>query len=122
MNRTAALLLLTLAPCIAVAQTAVPEIPFDANADLLKLPAGMNFGEVAGVAVNSKRHIFVYTRTGERSTVHGATAAHLQCHDLPAVFPCSCYFMSMMSISISLSRRFSHRTIRPEASTTSPDR
>src|SRR5438874_3559927 len=77
MNRTAALLLLTLAPCIAVAQTAVPEIPFDANADLLKLPAGMNFGEVAGVAVNSKRHIFVYTRTGERSTVHGATAAQL---------------------------------------------
>src|SRR4051812_16204043 len=76
MNRTA-LLLLTLVPCIAVAQAAVPEIAFDANADLVKLPVGMNFGEVAGVAVNSKRHIFVYTRTGERSTVHGATAAQL---------------------------------------------
>lgn len=61
---------------IAVAQ-AVPEIPFDGNIDLLKLPAGQYFGEVAGVAVNSQRHIFIFTRTGERSTVHGATAAQL---------------------------------------------
>src|SRR3954469_23433610 len=86
MNRTAALLLLTLAPCIAVAQVAVPEIRFDANADLLKLPAGTNFGEVAGVAVNSKRHIFVYSRTGERSTVHGATAAQLFEFDATGAF------------------------------------
>jgi DNA-binding beta-propeller fold protein YncE len=27
--------------------------------------------------MNSKRHLFVFTRTGERSTVHGATAAQL---------------------------------------------
>jgi hypothetical protein len=27
--------------------------------------------------VNSKRHIFIFTRSGERSTVHGATAAQL---------------------------------------------
>lgn len=59
------------------AQAAVPEIKFDANIDPLALPAGMNFGEVVGVALNSKRHVFVFTRTGERSTVHGATASQL---------------------------------------------
>ena len=56
---------------------AVPEIRFDATADFLKLPAGMNLGEVAGVAVNSKRHVFLFVRSGERSSVHGATAAQL---------------------------------------------
>jgi 6-bladed beta-propeller len=50
------------------AQTAVPEIPFDSVADLLKAPiAGPNavfVGEVGGVAQNSRGLIFVYTRTG----------------------------------------------------------
>jgi DNA-binding beta-propeller fold protein YncE len=47
------------------AQTAVPEIAFDSNADLLKLPTANGYlGEVAGVATNSKGNIFVYTRTG----------------------------------------------------------
>jgi len=68
--------LFALAPSLS-AQTNVPEIPFEANADFLKLPIGANFGEVVGVAVNSKRHIFIFTRSGERSTVHGATAAQL---------------------------------------------
>ena len=46
-----------------LAQTA-PDINYDANADALQLPANANFGEVAGVATNSKGHVFVYTRTG----------------------------------------------------------
>ena len=46
----------------------VPEIRFDANVDFLKLPAGMYSGEVAGVAIDSRRTIFVFSRTGERST------------------------------------------------------
>jgi DNA-binding beta-propeller fold protein YncE len=45
------------------AQTA-PEITYDANADALQLPQGTYLGEVAGVATNSKGHVFVYTRTG----------------------------------------------------------
>ncbi len=53
-----------------------PDIAFDANVDLLSLPA---YGEVAGVATNSKGHIFVYARTGhpvatlgdERTFYHG---------------------------------------------------
>ena len=47
-----------------VAQTGAPDIPYDANADLLKLPETIHLGEAAGVATNSKGHIFVYTRTG----------------------------------------------------------
>jgi hypothetical protein len=39
----------------------VPQIAFDSIPDFLKLPEGMNFGEVPGVAVNSKGHVFVFT-------------------------------------------------------------
>src|SRR5258708_8807630 len=46
------------------AQTAVPEIAFDTNADLLKTPLDTFVGEVGGVGQNSKGQIFVYTRTG----------------------------------------------------------
>jgi DNA-binding beta-propeller fold protein YncE len=45
------------------AQQSAPDIPFDSVPDFLKLPAGMNFGEVPGVAVNSKGHVFVFTRS-----------------------------------------------------------
>ena len=67
----------TIAHSAAAAQTPVPEIRFDANVEPLKLPAAMHFGEVVGIAMNSKRHVFVFTRSGVRSTVHGATAAQL---------------------------------------------
>ncbi len=43
-------------------QGAPPQIRFDADPYPLKLPAGMNFGEAAGVSVNSKGHVFVFTR------------------------------------------------------------
>src|SRR3984893_8750747 len=45
------------------AQQSVPEIPFDSVPDFPKLPPGMNFGEVPGVAVNSSGHVFVFTRS-----------------------------------------------------------
>jgi DNA-binding beta-propeller fold protein YncE len=67
---------LALATVDAAAQS-VPAIKFDASIDFLKLPPNLYLGEVAGVAVNSKGHVFVYSRTGERSTVHGATASQL---------------------------------------------
>jgi DNA-binding beta-propeller fold protein YncE len=38
-----------------------PEIPFEA-VNPLHLPDGFNLGEVAGVALNSKGHIFIYNR------------------------------------------------------------
>ena len=45
------------------AQPRVPELAFDSVPDFLALPPGMNFGEVAGVAVNSTGHVFVFTRS-----------------------------------------------------------
>ncbi|MBI3264478.1 MAG: hypothetical protein HYZ58_15230, partial [Acidobacteria bacterium] len=57
------------------------EIGYDANADFLTLPANTYLGEVAGVATNSRGHVFVYTRTGhavatlgdERTFYHGGS-------------------------------------------------
>ena len=46
----------------AFAQQNVPEIAYEAVPNFFKLPPEMNFGEGAGIAVNSKAHIFVFTR------------------------------------------------------------
>ena len=62
----------------AFAQQSVPEIPFDSVPDFFKLPTGMNFGEVPGVAVNSKGHIFVFTRSNSANgPAYAAAAAQL---------------------------------------------
>jgi len=55
------------APAIARAQT-VPTIPFDATADFLKYSPDMNFGEVLGVAVNSKGHVVVLNHPGSAAS------------------------------------------------------
>jgi hypothetical protein len=54
-----------------------PEIRFDASVDFLKLPPTVYLGEIAGVAIDARRHLYVFSRTGSRSTVHGATASQL---------------------------------------------
>jgi outer membrane protein assembly factor BamB len=59
------------------AQQPVPEIQFDGTADFLKMPTGQYLGEVAGVAMDAKRHLFVFSRTGTRSTLHGGVASQL---------------------------------------------
>src|ERR1041385_4284190 len=41
----------------------VPEIPYESVPNFLKLPQGLYLGEAIGVATNSKRHVFVYTRS-----------------------------------------------------------
>jgi DNA-binding beta-propeller fold protein YncE len=61
----------------ATAQQAVPEIPFQANADFLQVPTTLPWGEVAGVALDARRHLFVYVRTGATNTLHGQVAAQL---------------------------------------------
>ena len=48
----------------ALAQNTAPVIKFDSVLGAIQLPGGLYFGEVAGVATNSKGDIFVYTRTG----------------------------------------------------------
>src|SRR5262252_5607586 len=67
-------LTLAVAACAApVVAQSVPEISYDANADLLKLPDTIHMGEAAGVATNSKGHIFVYTRTGAAHAAVGSS-------------------------------------------------
>src|ERR1700730_4042243 len=67
-----------LAVPLAHAQQNVPEIQFDSVADFLKLPPGMNFGEVPGVAVKSRGHVFVVTRSNSAGgPAYGAAAAQL---------------------------------------------
>ena len=51
----------------------VKEIPFDSNADFIKLPDNLHLGEVAGVATNSRGHVFVYTRTGAANATVGSS-------------------------------------------------
>ncbi len=47
----------------ALAQSA--EIRFDGDINVLKMPGNIYLGEAAGVALNSKGHIFVYTRSAQ---------------------------------------------------------
>src|SRR6478672_13326436 len=63
---------------LSLSAQSVPEIRYDAVADALSLPS---YGEVAGVATNSRGHVFVYARTGhavatlgdERTFYHGGS-------------------------------------------------
>src|SRR5271156_4776631 len=54
-----------------------PEIRYHAVPDFLKLPPDLYFGEVAGVAVNSKGHVFVFTRGNTTGAAYGAAEAQL---------------------------------------------
>jgi sugar lactone lactonase YvrE len=68
-------------------QSSVPEIPFDGNVNFLKLPADMNFGEVSGVAVNSKGDVAVYTRSNSAGgPAYGATASQVLFFDKTGKF------------------------------------
>jgi DNA-binding beta-propeller fold protein YncE len=58
-------------------QPQVPEIPFRSVPNLLKLPSDLYLGEAAGVAVNSKGHIFVFSRGNTTGPAYGAAAAQL---------------------------------------------
>src|SRR3954467_12165864 len=60
------------------AQQNAPQIAFQSVPDFPKLPDGMNFGEVPGVAVNSKGHVFVFTRSNSaQGPAYAPTAAQL---------------------------------------------
>ena len=70
--------LLSLIGPAAFAQDAPPAIPFDSVPNLLKLPDDMHLGEASGVAVNSKGHIFVYSRGGSsHGPAFGNTASQV---------------------------------------------
>ena len=69
--------LLVLLASPAAAQAPVPIIAFDSVPNPLKLPADLYFGEVAGVAVNSKGHVFVFSRGNTDGPAYAARAAQL---------------------------------------------
>jgi len=62
----------------AFAQQTAPLIAYDSVPNFLKLPVELNMGEAAGVAVNSKGHIFVFHRGGSsQGPAFANTAAQL---------------------------------------------
>jgi len=67
---------LILAAGTAAAQPAPPEIAFD-SVNFARLPDNMYLGEAAGVAVNSKGHVFVFQRGNTSGPAYGAAAAQL---------------------------------------------
>ncbi len=76
MNRW--LLPLALALCSAAgAQPAVPQIAFDSVPGFLKLPKDLHLGEASGVAVNSKGHVYVFSRGNTAGPAYAAAASQL---------------------------------------------
>src|ERR1700724_1050107 len=73
-------------PQLALCQQSVPEIPFESTPDLLKLPNDLYLGETSGVAINSKGHIFVFSRGNTTGPAYGAAAAQLLEFDANGTF------------------------------------
>jgi streptogramin lyase len=61
----------------AYAQDSVPVIRFDSVPDAIRMPRDVHLGEVTGVAVNSKGHVFVFSRGNTNGPAYGAAAAQL---------------------------------------------
>jgi sugar lactone lactonase YvrE len=76
MRRTLLALLLA-AGSLRAQQPSAPEIRYRSVPDFLKLPPDLYFGEVAGVAVNSKGHIFVFSRGNTIGPAYAAAGAQL---------------------------------------------
>src|SRR5579864_5259237 len=62
---------------VSVQQTTVPQIPYHSVPGFLQLPPNVYFGEVSGIAVNSKKHVFVFSRGNSTGPAYGAAAAQL---------------------------------------------
>jgi len=77
MRRIHLLLFLCMSSFVSAQQPQVPEIQFQSVPDPLKFPEGLYLGEAAGVAVNSKGHIFVLSRGNSTGAAYGAAAAQL---------------------------------------------
>lgn len=68
--------LLVVTVSTALAQS-VPELAFESVPDPLTLPDDIHLGEIAGVAVNSKGHVFVFSRGNSTGPSYMATASQL---------------------------------------------
>jgi streptogramin lyase len=63
--------------CVYAQEETVPEIPYRSVPNFLKLPPNLYLGEASGVAVNSKGHVFVFSRGNTTGPAYGAAAAQL---------------------------------------------
>ena len=70
-------LLLLGAAALPSAAQSVPQLSFESVPNPLKLPDDIHFGEIAGLAVNSKGHVFVFSRGNSTGPSYMATAAQL---------------------------------------------
>src|SRR6185295_3768271 len=70
-------LLLLGAAALPSAAQSIPQLPFESVPNPLRPPDDIHFGEVAGVAVNSKGHVFVFSRGNVTGPAYMATAAQL---------------------------------------------
>ena len=61
---------------VPAAAQSVPELPFE-SVKFFQMPADVHFGEIGGVAVNSKGHVFVFSRGNSSGPSYMATAAQL---------------------------------------------
>jgi sugar lactone lactonase YvrE len=77
MKRCVIVLFVLLIGSAVFAQKTPPEIKYRSVPDFLKLPPDRYLGEVSGVAVNSKGHIFVLSRGNTTGPAYGASAAQL---------------------------------------------
>ena len=75
MKRTILVLLFFVAAPLFAQQP--PEIRYHSVPDFLKLPPDIYLGETTGVAVNSKGHIFVFSRGNTTGPAYAAAAAQL---------------------------------------------
>jgi hypothetical protein len=77
MRRIRLLLLVCVSSSVFAQQLQVPEIEFQSLPNPLKFPADLYLGEAAGVAVNSKGHIFVLSRGNSTGPAYGAAASSM---------------------------------------------
>src|SRR6201991_3749611 len=75
--KRALLAFLLLAAPPALAQQSVPTIAFDSVPNPVRLPHNMYLGEVSGVSVNSRGHIFVLSRGNSSGPAYAAAATQL---------------------------------------------
>ena len=61
---------------VPAAAQSVPELPFE-SVKFFQMPADVHFGEIGGVAVNSRGHVFVFSRGNSTGPSYMATAAQL---------------------------------------------
>jgi sugar lactone lactonase YvrE len=76
-KRSALVLFFFLSGSLFAQQSPIPEIRYRSVPDFPKLPPDIYFGEVSGVAVNSKGHIFVLSRGNSSGPAYAASATQL---------------------------------------------